>query len=126
MDSIACEDGGQCGFGKRVAISEFVRRANMFKITTVDTQSQRRLVVEGTLIGPWVAELRATWKNALQELGDRKMVIDLGNLTVISIEGEDAIFELMKDGARFSRGGVLTRHVVRQLTQKKQRESSRR
>jgi len=98
----------------------------MFKITTVDTQSQRRLVVEGTLIGPWVAELRATWKNALQELGDRKMVIDLGNLTVISIEGEDAIFELMKDGARFSRGGVLTRHVVRQLTQKKQRESSRR
>jgi hypothetical protein len=54
------------------------------------------------------------------------MVIDLGNLTVISIEGEDAIFELMKDGARFSRGGVLTRHVVRQLTQKKQRESSRR
>jgi hypothetical protein len=97
----------------------------MFKISTVDTQSQRTLVVEGTLIGPWVAELRTTWKNARQELGGRRMVVDLSNLTIISFEGEDAIFELMKDGAKFSRGGVLTRHVLRQLAQKKQREYTR-
>ena len=98
----------------------------MFKISTIDTPSQRTLVVEGTLIGSWVAELRASWRTASQELGGRKLVIDMDNLTVISLEGEDAILDLMKQGAKFSRGGILTRHVLKQLTQKKQQESPRR
>jgi hypothetical protein len=98
----------------------------MFRISTIDTPSQRTLIVEGTLIGSWVAELRTTWRTASQELGGRKLVIDLGNLTVISLEGEEAILDLMKQGAKFSRGGILTRHVLRQLTRKKQQESPRR
>jgi anti-anti-sigma regulatory factor len=98
----------------------------MFKISTIDTRSQRTLLVEGTLIGSWVAELRTTWRTASQELGGRKLVIDLSNLTVISIEGEDAILDLMKEGAKFSRGGILTRHVLKQLTRKKQQELPRR
>jgi len=88
----------------------------MFKISTVDTRSKRTLVVEGTLVGPWVAELRTTCGNASQELGGRKLVVDLSSLTIISREGEDAILELMKKGAKFSCGGVLTRHVLKQLT----------
>ena len=98
----------------------------MFKISTIDTPSQRTLVVEGTLIGSWVGELRTSWRTASQELGGRKLVIDLGNLTVISLEGEEAILDLMKQGAKFSRGGILTRYVLRQLTRKKQQESLRR
>ena len=98
----------------------------MFKISTVDTRSQRTLVVQGTLVGPWVAELRTTWTNASQELGGRKLVIDLSNLTVISREGEDAIFGLMNEGAEFSCSGVLTRHLLKQLEWKKQREILRR
>jgi hypothetical protein len=98
----------------------------MFRISTIDTRSQRTLVVEGTLIGPWVPELRSSWRNASQDLGGRKLVVDLSNLTVISREGEDAIFDLMKKGAKFSCGGVLTRHVLKQLSRKKQKESLRR
>src|SRR5260370_25371795 len=94
----------------------------MFKISIVDTRSQRTLVVEGTLVGPWIAELRTSWRNACQELGRRKLVIDLRNLTTISRAGEDAIFELMKEGAKFSCGNVLTKHVLKQLAGKKQRE----
>jgi hypothetical protein len=96
----------------------------MFKISVVDTRSQRRLVVEGTLIGPWVAELRTSWRNACQERGARKLIVDLRNLTTISREGEEAIFDLMKKGAKFSCGGVLTRHVVKQLARKKQQQES--
>ena len=77
-------------------------KRNMFKISTVETQSQRTLVVEGTLVGPWVAELRTTWRNACQERGGRKLIVDLRNLTTISRAGEDAIFDLMKEGAKFS------------------------
>jgi hypothetical protein len=98
----------------------------MFKISIVDTRSQRKLLVEGTLIGPWVAELRAAWRNRSHELGGRKLVIDVSNLTIISRDGEDAILDLMNEGAKFSCGGVLTRHVLKQLSRKKQQYSSRR
>ena len=130
IDSRGCHGARQQGFGKSVAVSSFRNRfrskCEMFKISTIDTRSQRTLVVEGTLIGSWVGELRTTWRTASQELGGRKLVIDLSNVTVISIEGEAAILDLLKEGAKFSRGGILTRHVLKQLTRKKQQESPRR
>ena len=96
----------------------------MFKISTVDTPSQRTLVVEGRLVGPWVDELCTAWRNACEERGGRKLVVDLRNLTTVSSAGEDAIFDLMKEGARFSCGNVLIKHVLKQLAQKKHRELS--
>jgi len=98
----------------------------MFRISIADTPSRRTLIVEGTLVGPWVAELGRTWRNASQDLDTRKLLIDLRNLTAISREGEDAIFDLMKKGAKFTCGGVLTRHMLKQLARKKQQESQRR
>ena len=98
----------------------------MFRISIADTPSRRTLVVEGTLVGPWVAELGRAWRGASQELDRRKLVIDLRNLTVISREGEDAIFDLMMKGAKFTCCGVLTSHMVKQLARKKQQEPPRR
>jgi len=91
----------------------------MFRISIVETPAQRRLVVEGRLSGPWVAELRTTCRNANRDLEGRKLVIDLSGLTVISREGDDAIVDVMKEGgARFSCAGVLTRHVLKRLTRR--------
>ena len=90
----------------------------MFKISIVDTRTQRTLVVEGKLSEPWLAELRNTWGNASRDLEGRKLVIDLSSLTVISREGEDAILDLMKQGAKFSCAGILTRHVLKGLARK--------
>jgi len=90
----------------------------MFKISIVDTPAQRKLVVEGKLSEPWVDELRASWRSAGRDLDGRKLLIDLSNLTVISREGEDAIFDLMKQGARFSCAGILTRHVLKRIAQR--------
>ena len=90
----------------------------MFRISIVDTSAQRRLVVEGNLSGPWVAELRTTCRNAKRDLEGRRLVIDLSSLTVISREGEDAIVDLMKEGAKFSCTGVLTRHVLKRLARR--------
>ena len=98
----------------------------MFRISIADTPSRRTLIVEGTLVGPWVAELGRTWRNASQYLDTRKLLIDLRNLTAISRDGEDAIFDLMKKGAKLTCGGVLTRHMLKQLARKKQQESPRR
>src|SRR4029077_5725776 len=87
----------------------------MFKISIVDTPAQRRLVVEGKLSEPWVDELRTAWKNASRDSDARKLVIDLNRLTVISREGENAIFDLMKQGAKFSCGAICTRHMLKRL-----------
>ena len=95
----------------------------MFRISVVDTRAQRRLVVEGTLIGPWVAELRTSWRSACRERGGRKLIVDLRNLTTLSREGEDAIFDLIEEGAKFSCGNVLTKHVLKQLSRRKPQES---
>jgi len=90
----------------------------MFRISTIDTKSERRLVVEGTLVQPWVAELRKTWSGASEALEGRRLVIDLNSATLISREGEDAIFELMKEGATFACGGVLTKHLLKELARR--------
>jgi len=79
--------------------------------------------VEETLIGAWVAELGTTWRNASRDLGGRKLVIDLTNATLISPEGEDALFDLIKKGVNFCSDNVLTKHVLKQLVRKKQQES---
>jgi len=100
-------------------------KRNMFKISIADTPYRRTLLVEGTLIGPWIPELSTTWRNASQDLGKRKLVIDLTNVTVIGRAGEDAIFDLMQRGANFSCGGVLIKHVLKQLARKIQHESPR-
>jgi hypothetical protein len=93
-------------------------RSTMFRISIVDTPMHRRLVVEGKLSDPWVAEFRATCGNAKRDLEGRRLVIDLRSLTVISREGEDAIVDLMKEGARFSCAGILTRHVLKRLARR--------
>lgn len=76
--------------------------------------------MEGALTGPWIAELRTAWKNAGRDLDGRQLRIDLRSVTVISREGEDAIFDLMKQGAKFSSGGVCTKYMVKRLAREYQ------
>jgi len=88
----------------------------MLKISTIDTRSERRLVVEGKLVEPWTAELKKSWDTANFDLKGRKLVVDLSNTTTISREGEDALLELMHEGAKFSCCGVLNKYVVKRMT----------
>lgn len=76
------------------------------------------MVVEGTLVKPWVAELRRTSDDAGSSLEGRSLVIDLTDATAIDREGEAAILELMQAGAKFCCTGVLTKHVLKQLAGK--------
>lgn len=87
----------------------------MLKISIVDTPTQRKLVLEGKLMEPWLAELSRTWGAATQNLEGRKLVVDLRNVTLISPEGENALLALMTEGATFVCQEILTRHVLQQL-----------
>ena len=90
----------------------------MIKISIVETHGQRRLVLEGKLIRPWTAEVESAWRSAAQQLDGRKLVVDLTNVTLISPDGENTLFKLMRDGATFFCGDVLTKHVMKQLARR--------
>ena len=96
----------------------------MLKISVVDSRTERRLVLEGKLIAPWVAELRTAWKAANGEIAGRRLVVDLKNICVISQEGENALLELMSEGAKFCCSGVVAKHVIRELRRRSKRNSS--
>jgi hypothetical protein len=90
----------------------------MFKISTVDTNGHRTLVLEGTLVRPWTGEVETAWKSAREQLQGRKLVIDMKNVTLINRDGEETLLRLMEDGAKFSCKDVLTKHVLKQLARR--------
>jgi hypothetical protein len=94
----------------------------MLKISILDTRSHRRLVVEGKLIGPWVAERRSAWRKAIADLNCRELVIDVKCLTAITEDGENVLLELMREGASFRSSGVFTKQVLKRLARKVRRD----
>jgi hypothetical protein len=87
----------------------------MLKISFVEGRSQRRLVLEGKLVCPWVDELKAAYESAEADLNGRELVIDLRNLTTISDQGESLLLELMKQGVRFRSSGVFAKEILKQI-----------
>jgi hypothetical protein len=90
----------------------------MLKISILETQSRRRLVVEGKLVAPWAAELTSVWRKAMADPNGRDVVIYVKCLTAITEDGENVLLELMKEGARFHSSGVFTKQVLKRLTRK--------
>jgi hypothetical protein len=80
------------------------------------------MVLEGSLVPPWTAEVEDAWRDAREQLQGRKLIIDLRNVTLISREGESTLHKLMRDGARFSCHDVLTKHVLKQLARRCRRK----
>ena len=90
----------------------------MFRMSIVEAHGQRRLVLEGKLTAPWTAEVETAWNNAGEDLQGRRPIIDLTNVTFISPDAQDTLFKLMREGARFSCGDVLTKHMLKQLARR--------
>ena len=95
----------------------------MLKISIVDSRTQRRLVLEGRLVAPWVAELRTAWRSAKADCDGRELVIDMEKVMVVSQEAENTLMQMMNEGAKLRSSGVLTRHVLQQLKRRCKRNS---
>jgi len=90
----------------------------MFKISIVDTPRQRKLVLEGKLVTPWTGEVEKAWQHAAEGLQGRSLIIDLRDVTLIGQDGENTLLGLMRDGAEFFCGDVLTKHLLKQLARR--------
>jgi anti-anti-sigma regulatory factor len=86
----------------------------MLKITITETTSERRWIVQGRLVGPWVSELRTTWKMA-HRLDKRACIIDLNDVTFMDKSGERLLRAMSKKGAQLMSGGLYVKHVLEQL-----------
>jgi hypothetical protein len=90
----------------------------MFRLSMVDTDHQRKLVLEGKLVAPWTQEVESAWQQAKGQVEKRQLIVDLTNLTLIGQDGEATLLNLMRDGARFTGCGVLTKHLLKQLARR--------
>ena len=86
----------------------------MLKITVVEDQRQRRVIVEGKLMAPWAAELTSAYQTARTDLQGRELIVDLRSLTASSPEGADVLLQLIREKVKFL-CGVYMKEVLRQL-----------
>lgn len=84
----------------------------MLKITIVETPAERRFVLEGRLIGPWVGELRMAWRQAHRHPDGRACIVDLNDVTFIDKSGARLLRAIWKKGAQLIAKGVYTKHVL--------------
>jgi hypothetical protein len=91
----------------------------MLKISLVDGQRERRLIVEGTLVTPWANELAIACEGAREDPDGRELIVDLRGLTRIDQEGERVLLQLMKNKAKLQ-CGVFVRELLRQLVRSSQ------
>jgi hypothetical protein len=90
----------------------------VLKITTIQDGDERKLVLEGQLVGPWVTEFKKAWLEANQPPNGQKLVVDLCEVTVVSSQAETLLLEIRRAGAQFVCGGILNKHLVRQIDRK--------
>ena len=91
----------------------------MLKISIKDSPTRRLLILEGKIITPWTIELsKAACQDLVIHPAGRELVIDFRGVTDISADGEDALYRLMVQGAKFRGGGVFIKQVLKQLAQR--------
>jgi hypothetical protein len=95
----------------------------MLKISLVEDQRERRLIVEGALAGAWVEELAIACARAREDIGGRELTVDLRGLTGISPEGERALLQLMKNKTKLQ-CGVFVKELLRQLVRSSQLDAT--
>ncbi len=87
----------------------------MLRISIVDKPRQLRLVLEGTLVAPWAAELTKACDKARADLDGRELIVELKNLIVISDDGENVLVELMNEGVTVRAQDMFTKELLRQI-----------
>jgi predicted nucleic acid-binding Zn ribbon protein len=95
----------------------------MLKITMTKTPTEERWILHGRLVGPWVRELQAVWRNTHRADEQQRCVFDLNDVTFVDEGGEKLLRALAKEGVQFEASGIYVRDVVKQL--KGQRKARR-
>jgi hypothetical protein len=86
----------------------------MLRITIREDNKVCRLELAGRLEGPWVAETENAWRTSLRP--DRKIEVDLRQLTSVDNAGRDLLAAFHRSGACLIVEGVWMTALIGDLT----------
>jgi anti-anti-sigma regulatory factor len=97
-------------------------RNAMLRIAIRSTRDQDTWVLEGRLAGQLVDELTASWNQARSERTGRKSVVNLVDVTFVDERGEQALMDMLTDGAEFVVRGVYMTSLLESLSERCKRK----
>ncbi len=89
----------------------------MFRITTHAAGDELVMRLEGCLIGPWVEELDACWRQAAASSGGRSLTVDLGDVCHVDDSGRALMTAMVRAGVRFVARGCLMPELLREISE---------
>jgi hypothetical protein len=89
----------------------------MLRIVFAEGPGQVTLRLEGSLAGPWVAELEHAWRAARPGLGGRSLRVDLTPVDYVDEAGKYLLALLSRDGAQVTAAGTAMTELVRTIAE---------
>ena len=89
-----------------------------------NSPEEQKWSLQGQLVGQWAAELRSTWRKERVAGDARRCIVELTEVTSIDRNGQEALSEIMSQGAEFISGDVYTKHLLQNLRSELERSRS--
>ena len=87
----------------------------MLRITVTTHPDGTTLALEGRLAGPWVDELRASWRSLVGTRDARSVRVDLDAVTFIDTAGKALLWAMHEQGAVLAASGCMTRAILEEI-----------
>ena len=87
----------------------------MLGVSYSDSPGGQRWTLCGRLAGPWVEELRASWRQGRERAPRAHALVDLKEVVFIDEDGERLLAEMQIAGAELVAAGVENKHVIARL-----------
>ena len=90
--------------------------ALMLRITTHETPQATTLVLEGKCRGPWVEELKRSWRKAAASASGRVLRVDLEKVGFVDQRGKELLAEMYDAGAELNAAGLMMRSLIEEIS----------
>ena len=89
----------------------------MLKITIETALHTATLKLEGQLAGLWVDELERNWFAVRDNFANKRVMVDLCDVTFVDAEGRKLLTWMYDQGARFRTFGCMAKGIVEEIVQ---------
>ena len=89
----------------------------MFRITEEHSFDRLVLKLDGRFSAEGIAELDACWRAAMNAYDPESIWVDLSDVHLVDLAGQQQLTRMYRAGVRFLTRGVLMREVVREIVQ---------
>jgi ABC-type transporter Mla MlaB component len=87
----------------------------MLRITIQEESAAITLVLEGKCRGPWVDELKQSWRRARASASGRKLRVDLERVGFVDERGKVLLAEMHAAGVELTAVGLMMTSLVEEI-----------